>query len=59
MKTPPMPALSYYSDTSDVVAQIRRRGIHPTEIETVATLLESLDACIDELREELREAQKV
>ena len=38
---PPMPALSYYSDPSDVIAIVRTRGVHPSEADWLATFMEA------------------
>lgn len=57
LSLPPIPALSYYSETSDMVAKIRERGVHVTEAEAVASMLARLDIENDDLRGEVRELQ--
>ena len=43
----PSPSLDYYAaDVNDVVAAIRRRGIHPSEVEWVASYIEHLGQLI-------------
>jgi hypothetical protein len=56
LKEPPVPGLSYYDDIEDVVAQIRDRGVHPTEGRIVAEWIEGLRTDLDALRIELRDA---
>ncbi len=57
LSAPPIPALSYYSEASDMVAKIRERGVHVTEAEAVVAMLARLDIENDDLTRELRELQ--
>ena len=58
LQTPPVPSLTYVdSDADDMIAMIRARGIHPSEAETIATMLEDLAHLLEETKGELKEAQ--
>lgn len=54
----PMPSLNFYAnDIGDFIRAISERGIHPTETEIVARMLQDMATENDTLRDEARAAQ--